>query len=113
MSDVDYVNYRPLKQAASCTDYVTPSAFIAYVRTRGYRVSPLMALDGHDAGLDLVINGYELRGPRNNKKIVIKNKDGLLSLFDARLWCDGVDYANARVEENLNRKRNRKTKISG
>jgi hypothetical protein len=94
------------------TDYVDPKDFIAYVRSRGYRVSPLLALNGHDAGLDLVINGYELRGPRNNKKIVIKNKDGLLSLFDARLWCDGVDYATARVQETLSRKRNQKTKIS-
>jgi len=39
-----------------------------------------------------------MRGPRGNKKVVGKNADGLLPLFDAQLWCDGVDYSTSAVE---------------
>lgn len=82
----------------TATEYVAPHAFIDFVKARGYRAIPITNTTAASEGADLQIVAYELRGPRGNKKVVGKNRDGLLPLFDAKLWCDGVDYATAKTK---------------
>jgi len=78
-------------------DMIEVTEFLEYVQRRGYKALALLNTTGVGEGKDMQINAYELRGPRGNRKVVIKDKDGLLSLFDAQLWCDGVDYATQRI----------------
>jgi len=82
--------------------YVTPDVFIAFVDGRGYKAEPItndlaMELDG----VPERIVGYTLRGPRGNKTVVTMNTEGLLALSDAKLWCDGVDYATANGRKRI------------
>jgi hypothetical protein len=76
--------------------FLSPREFTAYVEQRGYKATPVTNSIAAAEGADLMIVGYELRGPRGNKKFVGKNSDGLLPQFDAQLWADGVDYATAK-----------------
>ena len=76
---------------------VTPTEFTAYVASRGYRTEPMFNSIAAGDGAPLEVTGYELRGPRGNKTVVIKEKDGRLSLFSAQLWCDSVDYATSKL----------------
>jgi hypothetical protein len=75
--------------------FVSPAEFVAYVTSRGYTTEPSLVLA--DDGVPIRIGGYILRGPHGNKTVVIKNEAGLLPLFDAELWCDGVDYSTAQL----------------
>ena len=74
-------------------DWVKPEDFIAYVNSRSYVAVPLTNSQAAAEGAEPRIGGYELRGPRGNRHVTLKNRDGLLPLGEARLWCDGVDYA--------------------
>jgi hypothetical protein len=74
--------------------YLPAKDFCDYVASRGYRTEPVLTNTTADR---FGIVGYRLIGPRGNKKIVGKNADGLLPLFDAQLWCDGVDCATSRL----------------
>jgi hypothetical protein len=76
--------------------FVSATEFVAYVESRGYKTEPVLVLA--DEGVPLRVGGYTLMGPRGNKKTVIKNNNGLLPLFDAELWCDGVDYSTAQLK---------------
>ena len=78
------------------TDYVQPANLIAFMTARGYRAEPFTNLIEAADCADLRILGYHLLGPRGHKTTLLKNRDGLLSLSAARLWCDSVDYATAQ-----------------
>ena len=81
--------------------YLQPHDFIAYVESRGYRATPITNTIAAAEGAYLKVVGYELRGPRGNKTVVGKRPDGTLPKFDAELWCDGVDYATARIKDRV------------
>jgi len=84
--------------------FVPPADLVAYVEARGYAITPITnATAAAQDGVDLKIMAYELRGPRGNKTILCKNRDGLLSLGAAQLWCDGVDYATASLRARRHR----------
>lgn len=75
--------------------YVTARELAEYVASRGYAAVPIKT-----GGVGLVrVAGFTLQGPRGNKTTVINRPDGLFSLDEAKLWCDGVDYATGRVAE--------------
>lgn len=82
------------------TKYVSAGEFIAHVEARGYKALPLTNSDAVAEGAELQITAYELKGPRGHKTIVLKNGDGLLSLDAANLWCDGVDFATAKITKS-------------
>jgi hypothetical protein len=65
-----------------------------YTKSRGYIAKPILNTQAAAEGKPLQVMGYELRGPRANKTIVVGD-----DLFAARLWCDGVDYANRKIAE--------------
>jgi hypothetical protein len=47
-----------------------------------------------------VPNGYTLRGPRGNKKVISVDHNGNLSAHDEwhlRLWLDGIAYGDNRA----------------
>jgi hypothetical protein len=78
-------------------DYVSPEDLIAYVTRRGYRANPMLNTIAAGAGQPLAVTGYLLIGPRGNRHALVKTREGLLPLDDAKLWCDGVDYATAAI----------------
>lgn len=77
---------------------VEPVAFVAFIRSRGYQAKPVLNTIAAGEGKLLVVCGYELIGPRRNRGFM-PMQDGYLSIFSARLWCDGVDYATAKIAE--------------
>lgn len=78
---------------------LTPSDFLAYVASRGYRAEPILNLTVAAEGEPLQVVGYTLRAPRGNKTVVPMDAGGLLPLFDAQLWADGVDYSTRKIQE--------------
>lgn len=70
---------------------------VAYVQSRGYQASPLINSVAVAEGAELRIGGYELRGPRGNRTVILKDADGLMPLDSAALWCDSVDYATRKL----------------
>lgn len=80
------------------TGRVTPGEFTAYVAERGYKVEPITnSIEAAQEGADLVIMGYRLIGPRNNRTTVGRDADGTYDIGAASLWADGVDYATAQI----------------
>jgi hypothetical protein len=63
-----------------------------YVKSRGYSAKPILNSQAATEGKPLQVMGYELRGPRGNKKVVAAD-----DMFGTELWCDGVDYATKRI----------------
>jgi hypothetical protein len=44
-----------------------------------------------------VPNGYMLKGPRGNRKVVSVNHDGRVLEFDLMLWLAGIAYGDDRA----------------
>ena len=71
-----------------------------YVEARGYRATPITNhVQFLQEGGELVVMGYELRGPRGNRKVIEKGEDGMVSLASVELWCDMIDYSSAKLAE--------------
>lgn len=76
---------------------VTPREFLSYVAGRGYQAAPVVnTATAAGDGQPIRVVGYELTGPRRNRKTVPLSPDGRLPLFDAVLWCDGVEDITTR-----------------
>lgn len=76
----------------------SPREMLDFVKARGYSAEPVTNCQAAvDQGAPLTIMGYELRGPRGNKGVIIKDPDGLYSREHVELWCDSVDYATAKI----------------
>lgn len=50
-------------------------------------------------------NGYILRGPRGNKKVVVVKADGMIDGFSVKLWLDGIAYGDAKMVKPKIRKK--------
>jgi hypothetical protein len=85
----------PYKVAAS--QRVNTREFLSYVASRGYRANPFLNTTAAAEGQPIKVVGYELIGPRRNRKVVPVMPDGLLPLLDVVLWCDGIDYATSKI----------------
>lgn len=83
----------PKNMRATVRD-VTADEFAAYVKQRGYKTNLL------NGG-----GGFELIGPRKNRKVVLAHPNGLFPLDSAALWCDCVEYATIAIETKKLRKK--------
>jgi hypothetical protein len=81
---------------------ITARELMNYLKTRGrsYRAEPIFnSIAAAQDAAPLVVMGYALRGPRRNQKTVAVDADGTYPLDEVKLWCDGIDYATAKINE--------------
>jgi hypothetical protein len=75
-------------------------------RGKGYKAIPVTNhIQFMQEGGELEIMGYELRGPRGNRKLITKDEDGLVSMSSVELWLDMIDYSSAKIAEAKRRPR--------
>jgi hypothetical protein len=70
---------------------MTPAELTAVLAVHSARAEPIVP-DGWS-----VPNGYTLRGPRGNKKVVSVDANGNVPDFDVRLWLDGIAYGDRKA----------------
>lgn len=89
---------RIIPHRVAVSQHMTTREFLSYVASQGYRANPVLnGLNSEPVGSQpLKVVGYELVGPRRNRKLVLLSSDGLLPLLDVVLWCDGVHGANVK-----------------
>lgn len=70
------------------------------VEAKGYTATPVTNhIQFMQEGGSLEIMGYELRGPRGNRKLIEKDADGLVSMASVELWFDMIDYSTNKITE--------------
>lgn len=69
---------------------ITPTQMTAILAVHSARAEPIIP-DGWQ-----VPNGYTLRGPRGNKRVVCVDANGNVPEFDVRLWLDGIASGDAK-----------------
>ncbi len=67
-----------------------PAVMKAMLAIHSARATPIIP-DGWQ-----VPNGYTLRGPRGNKKVISADADGMVPAFDVILWLEGIAYGDAK-----------------
>ena len=80
------------------TKFVKDTEFLEYVRIRKVRAEPVQnTIQAEQEGVPLETLGYCLHGPRGNRKMVVKERDGLIHLDPVKLWLDGIEYATSAI----------------
>jgi len=70
---------------------MTPTQMTAALAVHSAHAEPIIP-----AGWQIP-NGYTLRGPRGNKKVVSVDANGSVDEFSVRLWLDGIAYGDAKT----------------
>lgn len=76
---------------------LTPAHLTAMLAVHSCRAEPIVP-DGWT-----VPNGYTLRGPRGNRKVIAVDRMGNVPEFDVLLWLDGIAYGNRQAARRMAR----------
>lgn len=87
-------------------NFIPPQEFLDYVRIRGIKAEPIHNdIAAAQNGTPLQVRGYDLIGPRKNRKVVVIEQNGTLNLSPVKLWLDGIEYASIALKTQKMRKR--------
>lgn len=83
----------------SIPERMTFADFKIYLRNRDIQVAFAFSEDSGKPGEPRKQIGLNLSGPRGTKHFVSINADGTYSTFSTKLWWEGIEYDNQKIQE--------------
>lgn len=78
--------------------FIPARDMIDMLEAKGITVTPILNTISvvRDAA-SLRTMGYDLHGPRGNRKVVQKERDGTVEITMIELWLEGIEYATNKI----------------